>query len=179
MTVQYHRGQQQHRYTCCRQAADYGGEVCQYIAGATLDEYVTQQVLSALEPAGLELSLEAATHLEQERADLDRLWQQRLERAAFETERAGRHYRLVEPENRLVARQLAREWEEKLSAQQKLQEDYQRLLHKQPRVLTADEQQAIRQKAIEYSKLMACRQYNQFPAPRDHTAGDNTGARSG
>lgn len=42
-----------------------------------------------------ELSLEAATHLERERADLDRLWQQRLERAAFETERAGRHYQLV------------------------------------------------------------------------------------
>ena len=49
-------------------------------------------------PAALELSLEAATHLEQERTELDQLWQKRLERSAFEAERAGRHYRLVEPE---------------------------------------------------------------------------------
>lgn len=144
MTVQYHRGKH-HRYTCCRQATDYGGEVCQYIAGATLDQHVSQQVLRALEPAALELSLEAAMHLEQERSDLDRLWQQRLERAAFETERAGRHYRLIEPENRLVARHLAREWEEKLLAQQQLQEDYQRFCHQQPRVLSTDEREAIRQ----------------------------------
>lgn len=51
-------------------------------------QHVSQQVLRALEPAAPELSLEAAMHLEQERSDLDRLWQQRLERAAFETERA-------------------------------------------------------------------------------------------
>jgi hypothetical protein len=87
--------------------ANYGGELCQHLAGPPLDELVSQQVLTALEPAALELSLEAARHLEQERTDLDRLWQQRLERAVFETERAGRHYHLVEPENRLVARQLA------------------------------------------------------------------------
>lgn len=35
----------------------------------------------------------------------------------------SRHYRLVEPENRLVARQLALEWEDKLALQQSLQED--------------------------------------------------------
>lgn len=76
MTVQYTRGQR-HRYLCCRQAVDYGGEVCQQLAGVALDQFITQQVLTALEPAALELSLEAATHLEQERAELDCLWQQR------------------------------------------------------------------------------------------------------
>jgi len=146
MSVQYQRSQH-HRYLCNRQLADYGGETCQGIAGTALDRLVTQQVLAALEPAALELSLEAATHLEQERAELDQLWQQRLERATFEAERSGRHYRLVEPENRLVARQLAKEWEEKLTAHQQLQEDYQRFSHEQPRTLSTAEQQAIRQLA--------------------------------
>jgi hypothetical protein len=104
-------------------------------------------VLRALEPAALELSLEAATHLEQERTELDQLWQKRLERSAFEAERAGRHYRLVEPENRLVARQLALEWETKLNVHQELQEDYQRFTHQQPRLLTDAEQQMIRELA--------------------------------
>ncbi len=64
----------------CPPLNDYGGEVCQSLAGPPLDQYVRAQVLAALQPAALELSLEAASHLEQQRADLDRLWQQRLER---------------------------------------------------------------------------------------------------
>ena len=59
-------------------------------------------------PATLELSLTATERLEQERAELDRLWQQRRERAAYEVERAARLYHAVEPEHRLVARTLER-----------------------------------------------------------------------
>ena len=49
----------------------------------------------------------------------------------------------MEPEHRLVARQLAKEWEEKLTAQRQLQEDYQRFLQTQPQVLTRSEREAI------------------------------------
>ena len=147
MTVQYHRAEDCHRYVCCREAADYGGALCQYLAGACLDEYVTEQVLRALEPAALDLSLAAARHLEADRAELDRLWRQRLERACFEAERARRHYHLVEPENRLVARQLAQEWEDALQKRQQLQEDYGRFCHKQPKQLTDEEKKAIQQMA--------------------------------
>jgi hypothetical protein len=93
MTLHYGRNSQ--RYMCGRQATDYGEPLCQSLAGPELDAFVSQQVLDALQPAALELSLAAAGHLEQERQDLDRLWQQRLERAAYEAERAARHYRLV------------------------------------------------------------------------------------
>jgi hypothetical protein len=44
-------------------------------------------------PAALTLALAATTRLEQERGELDRLWQQRLEWAAYEAERAARHSR--------------------------------------------------------------------------------------
>jgi hypothetical protein len=104
---------------------------------------VSQWVLKALAPAALTLSLEAAARLEDERQALDQLWQQRLERAAYESERAARHYRLVEPEHRLVARQLAKDWDNKLSAQRQLQEDYERFLHVQPRLLSRAEREAI------------------------------------
>ncbi len=146
MTVQYHK-KRYYRYCCCREATDYGGNICQYFSGLCLDRYVSEQVLQALEPAALELSLEAALHLEQDRADLERLWQHRLERAGFEAERAGRHYRLVEPENRLVARQLAQDWEAKLQTHQQLQEDYQRFCHQKPKSLSDGEKQVIRQLA--------------------------------
>jgi hypothetical protein len=84
---------------------------------------VSQWGLTALEPAALTLSLEATARLAQARRDLDRLWQQRLERATSEAERAARHSRLSEPAHRLVARQLAQEWEDKRTAQRHLHEE--------------------------------------------------------
>jgi hypothetical protein len=144
MSVQYHRGHH-HRYICGREKTDYGGKLCQCLSGACLDEYIVEQVLQALQPAALELSLAAVMELEQDRLELNKLWQQRLERAQFEADRAGRHYHLVEPENRLVARQLAQEWETKLQIQQHLQEEYERFCYEQPKQLSPDEQQLIRQ----------------------------------
>jgi len=134
-------------YACGRQRSDYGGDGCQSLVARPLDRYVTERVLAALEPATLELSVAAAQNLERERAELTQLWQQRRERAAYEAERAARQYRRVEPENRLVARQLEREWEEKLAVQQHLEEDFRRFEREQPRPLTAAEVAAIRQLA--------------------------------
>jgi hypothetical protein len=90
--------------------------------------------------------LEATARLEQERRALDRLWHQRLERAAYEAERAARHYRLIEPEHRLVARQLAMEWEDKLMAHRHLQEEYERFVQAQPQPLSAAERETIAQR---------------------------------
>jgi hypothetical protein len=155
LTVRYGGSGDRPTYVCARQLSDYGGAGCQQLAGPCLDRFVSHQVLAALEPAALELSLEAAQHLEQERDDLERLWQQRLERATYEAERAGRQYRLVEPENRLVARHLEREWEEKLAVQRRLAEEHARDVRSQPRVLTAQERAAVRRLATDIPALWA------------------------
>jgi hypothetical protein len=99
------------------------------------------------------LSLTATERLEQERAELARLWQQRRERAAYEVERAARQYHTVEPEHRLVARTLERAWEEKLLAQQQLEEEYHRFLQQKPRILSEDEREAIRRLAMDIPTL--------------------------
>jgi hypothetical protein len=142
-----------HVYECNRLRDNYGGPLCQHVAGPCLDRFVGRQVLAALEPAALELALEATTRLEQEREALARLWQQRRERAAYEAERAGRQYHAVEPEHRLVARSLERAWEQKLAAQQQLEEAYHRFLRQQPRALTADERAAIGRLAADIPAL--------------------------
>jgi DNA invertase Pin-like site-specific DNA recombinase len=143
MLVRYGGPRQVHSYTCSTMATNYGSEYCQYLPGEAIDAFVSGWVLRALEPAALTLSLEATARVEQERQALDQLWRQRLERAAYESARAARHYHLVEPEHRLVARQLATEWEEKLTAQRHLQEDYHRFLQTQPQLLGHAEREAI------------------------------------
>ncbi len=141
--VQYRGSSGRHVYRCSRQRRDHGEQDCQRITGPCLEEWVSQQVLAALAPAAVELSLEAAGHVERERAELRQVWQQRLERAAYEAERAARQYHLTEPEHRLVARQLEREWEEKLATQQQLQEAYEQFTSTQARVLSDSERTSI------------------------------------
>jgi DNA invertase Pin-like site-specific DNA recombinase len=114
---------QYHRYCCSYELASYGGDLCQSVAGRVVDETVEELVLRALEPASLELSLATAAMLEQERTQLAETWKQRLERAQYEVDRSMREYHLVEPENRLVKRTLERQLEERLAAQQRLQEE--------------------------------------------------------
>jgi hypothetical protein len=146
MTVRYHlRGQTtQPEYVCARQLTDYGaGERCQALAGACVDALVTEQVLAALAPAAVEVSLQAAEQVTAERAELDKLWAQRLERAAISVDRARRCYRLAEPENRLVVRQLEADWEAALAAEVRLREDYDRFTRTRPQPLTPAQQQAI------------------------------------
>jgi len=152
MQVRYDRGTR-HTYGCSSLRGNYGGPLCQQLPGACLDTFVSAQVLAALEPAALELSLTAAEHLEQERADLSQLWQKRRERVAHEVDRAARQYHAVEPENRLVARTLERAWEEKLATQQQLEEEYHRFLRQQPRILTHEERGAIRRLAANIPAL--------------------------
>ena len=156
MTVHYgERGR--HSYLCQRLKTDYGGQTCQHVAGRPLDGLISEKVLQALRPAALELSLEAAKHVEEERQELDSLWQRRLERAAYEADRAGRHYRLLEPENRLVARQLAKDWEAKLEAQRRLEEDYHRFRSDNPKVLSENERKQIRRLSEDIPALWGAR----------------------
>jgi hypothetical protein len=123
------------------------------VPGPCRDTFVSEQVLVALDPAALELSLAAAEQVEQERAVRLQPWQQRRERAAYEADRAARQYQAVEPENRLVARTLERAWEEKLTAQQQLQESYHRFLQPPPRGLSDEERNAIRRLAADIPAL--------------------------
>jgi len=146
MTARYHvrDGTTKPEYVCARQLTDYGAGVrCQALAGAGVDTFVTEQVLAALAPAAVEVSLRAGEQVRAERAELERIWAQRLERAQVAVDRARRCYRLAEPENRLVVRQLEADWEAALAAQQRLREDYDRFTRTRPQPPTPTQQQAI------------------------------------
>jgi DNA invertase Pin-like site-specific DNA recombinase len=137
------RYRQNLRYVCQRHALDYAAPACQSFAGEPLEELVNAQILQVVTPASLELSQHAAEQTERERNTLDRQWQLRVERAHQETGRASRQYDAVEPENRLVARNLERKWEDALQAQRNLEEEYHRFQQTQPTRLSATERAQI------------------------------------
>ncbi|GAA4246867.1 hypothetical protein GBZ26_13175 [Azospirillum formosense] len=122
MAVSY--GSAYHSYHCRRAQADYGEPQCQSCPVGALDALVTTAFLDAVAPAGLEATLAALETLEHEREAIDRHWHLRLERARYEVALAQRQYDAVDPDNRLVARELERRWNAALSALETLDSEY-------------------------------------------------------
>src|SRR5947209_2349340 len=123
------------RYFCGAEYASYAAPICQTLAGRVLDEHITGLVLQAMMPSALETSLQLAEDLELERVERHRQWKLRLERARYDAERARRQYSAVEPENRLVARTLEAQWEDKLRAVEQLEREYESWRHRQQLML--------------------------------------------
>jgi len=141
------------RYVCGQAKTHYEAPRCQSLVGPALETLVNTLVLQALEPAALEVSLQVAADVEAERQQLHQQWTYRLERARYEVERIVRQYNAVEPEHRLVARTLERQWEAALAAEETLTADYHRFLATQPVTLSATERDAIRQLASDIPAL--------------------------
>jgi DNA invertase Pin-like site-specific DNA recombinase len=124
MTVRYMPDGIRPIYVCAQLHKDFAGKTCQFMRGDGIDAAVAQLLLAAIEPAQLTIALEAVEHLEAQARAIDHQWHLRLERARYEADLARRRYQEVEPENRLVARSLERDWNEKLSVLDQLERDY-------------------------------------------------------
>ena len=96
------------------------GCYCLSVGGVQIDEAVAKTFLEALEPAKLV-----------------------AERAAYEASRAERRYLAVDPDNRLVARGLEREWEQCLVDLEKANDELARRLQQRPRILGPEERERL------------------------------------
>jgi DNA invertase Pin-like site-specific DNA recombinase len=119
------------------------GCYCLNVGGVQIDEAFARAFLTAIEPAKLTATLAAAERLEADTEATLKQWRQAAERAAYEAKRAERRYRAVDPDNRLVARGLEREWEQRLADLQAANEELARRSEQRPRVLGQDERDRL------------------------------------
>src|ERR1700730_10859508 len=123
--------------------AEGRGVYCLNIGGIQIDEAVTRAFIAALEPAKLAATLAAAERLEAARGSLLRQGRLGLERASYKASRAERRSRAVDPDNRLVARGLEREWEESLGAVEAAKAELARRELERRRVLSQEERDRL------------------------------------
>jgi len=103
-------------YSCVRGNQLYGTGRCQSVGGRRIERVVLDAVFQALQPAGIEATLRALELAQADHQARVRSTELELERAHTHAERARRQFDACEPENRLVARTLEREWEQRLTA---------------------------------------------------------------
>jgi len=153
MALAYHNNGREARYQCSQEAVTFAGPRCQSLSAAPVDELVARLILAALTPSAVKVSLQLAEDLELERAERRRHWSERLERARYDTALARRRYEAVDPDMRLVARTLEREWEAALAAEEALRAEHSREMAREPSRPGAAELAAIRQLAEDVPAL--------------------------
>jgi len=131
-------------YVCRTRQKRYGEPVCQSLAIAHVDQAVGAAFLAVVEPAAVEALLALSDEVDRERAQAERQWQLRLERARYDAARARRQYDACEPENRLVARELETRWNARLRTVAALEAEYQRAQRRGLAPLTDAEKAQLR-----------------------------------
>jgi len=108
------------RYLCSGDF-DRGGEYCLGFGGATVDKRFAGLIVEAISPHGIEASLDAIERSRVADNDLTKALERQLQQARYEAERAFVQYDQVDPNNRLVADELERRWNDALAAQHELE----------------------------------------------------------
>jgi hypothetical protein len=89
---------------------DRGSAACLSLGALRVDQAVAEQVLEAIQPAGVQAALDALERLGDEQRDQREALELALQKARYEEGRARRQYDVVDPENRLVADELEKRW---------------------------------------------------------------------
>ena len=133
------------RYSCQGAMINHGTDRCISFGGLKADRLVEEEILRRLEPLGIDAALAAIDrrgHHDDERIAQKQL---ALEQARFEVARARRQYDAVDPDNRLVAAELERRWNESLKHHRDIEAELEAMKSSRPASLTEDMRRALLQ----------------------------------
>src|SRR5213594_3167706 len=130
-----------------------GGHHCFDVGAVGIDKAVADAFLDAITPAAVQASLLSLEQLETDRDGALQQWRLEVERVRYEAERAERRYRACEPENRLVARGLETEWENRLRDLAAAENELRRREQHHPRRLRPDEIERLRTLGVDLRQV--------------------------
>jgi excisionase family DNA binding protein len=132
------------RYLCNDAAVNHGRRTkCIAFGNMRIDAAVSAEVLSLIAPLGLEAALQAITDRERDGTQRLRQIELALEQARYEAARSHRQYDSVDPENRLVAGDLERRWNERLAEVARLEEEIRLIREDLPAAIAETERAEI------------------------------------
>jgi DNA invertase Pin-like site-specific DNA recombinase/transposase len=126
---------------------------CMRIGGVKIDDAVATIFLEAITPAAMEAVILAEKNIEADHDAALAQYQLQIERLQYETERAERRYRAVEPENRLVARTLESQWEQCLNQLNDAKRELEQRQQQRPKKLTSEQRSHIRSLSEDLSQV--------------------------
>jgi DNA invertase Pin-like site-specific DNA recombinase len=119
----YYKGDENNfvRYACSREELNTKEARCIAFNGATVHVAVARELLRVVEPAAIEAAVLASQQEAQAHSEVLAALHRDLEAANYRELRAHRQYEAIDPENRLVARELERRWNAALQEKQAIE----------------------------------------------------------
>jgi DNA invertase Pin-like site-specific DNA recombinase len=143
-------------YHCCGKDLVNGrGVYCLNVGGMVIEQAVADAFLQAITPATIEATRLSIEQLQANHDAALSQWRLEVERAHYEAERAERRYRTVEPENRLVARGLETEWENRLRDLAAAEMELRRREQQRPSSLAPEQFQAMQRLGSDIRQVWA------------------------
>jgi hypothetical protein len=153
MRIQYSQAEGQARCGCTKARQQSGAGVCQSFGARRLERAAEELLLASLAPLGMEAMVRTAQLHTQDNQAQRVHWEQKIERASYEVGLARRQYDSVDPQNRLVARELERRYEKALQEWEAVKGNASERLQKLDVPLSESEQQQLNDYALEVEKL--------------------------
>jgi len=116
MSVQHHAARERRSptYLCAQGYHEGARHICQSMTARPVDAAVVAAFMDAVAPLQIDVAMQVLAQIEQQIAVERRQWELQIEQARYEARLAQRQYEAVDPENRLVARELERRWNDRL-----------------------------------------------------------------
>lgn len=134
MHVEYRAPNRRGVYVC---SPKVGVQRCWSVPAWAVDAAVAKLFLEVMTPPEIELGLAVVRETERQCGEIDRQWRLRLERARYAAQLAERRYKAVDPDNRVIARTLEREWNDRLVELEALDHEHRQVRERETLSLTA------------------------------------------
>src|SRR5690242_13420918 len=128
-----HHARRDTRYICNAEMDYASDKKCISFSNMRIDAAVSMEVLGAVSPLAIDAALQLIADREQAGAERRRQIELTLQQARYEETHARRQYDAIDPDNRLVAGELERRWNDRLAAVARLEEQLRHLQTEQPR----------------------------------------------
>lgn len=111
LTVAYTGRSSQPVYRCDRGTVQLGLRRCMMFGGLRIDAAVARELIRAVEPMAIEAALAAEQKYMEHQREQRRILELELQQARYDASLAERRYAACDPDNRLIAAQLEKNWE--------------------------------------------------------------------
>jgi DNA invertase Pin-like site-specific DNA recombinase len=123
------------RYACHRGELDNGEPRCISFGGLLVDAAMTKEVLRVVQPAAVDAAIVASEGAARQQDDVLAAWTRDLEAARYAAQRAQKQYDATDPENRLVADELERRWNQALQRVREIEGRIEQHVQNRPQVV--------------------------------------------
>lgn len=155
MTLRYNRnlGGLVPIYQCQKHAIEFGGKFCQSIHGENVDLAISRLLVEIINPLAVDVVINVQNEMLDRKNEIEKFYNQQVERARYNVELARRRYMNVDPENRLVANELEAEWNLKLKELELSREECEKKCQMEVRKIDDKLRDEIRQAAFDFPLL--------------------------